>query len=128
MADIVVADNGRIRKLDDVELAEDVIKAKNSKDTWTVIDKLVNAWAKRAPEEEKAVMINVGQYREQVVDKKFGQTLLGKDQERRFKLSFPYSLMMMIRSIYKQEDLKMDDKFFDEFAKRYPAFRVAEKG
>lgn len=127
MADIVVADSGRIRKISDLELAEDVIKAKNSKDNWTVIDKLVRAWAERAPEDVKAIEINLTQYRESLVDKEFGQTALGKDQERRFKLSFPYSLMMMIRSVYKHDEIKMDEKWFDEFAKRYPFFKVAEK-
>jgi len=127
MADIVVADSGRVRKLSDVELAEDVLKAKNSKDTWSVIDKLVKAWAARAPEDVKAIEINLGQYRESLKDKEFGTTTGAQDQERRFKLSFPYALMMMIRSVYKHEDLKMDEKWFDEFAKRYPYFKVAEK-
>lgn len=124
---IVVADNGRIRNLEDIELAEKVIEMKNTKDHWTVIDELVRVWAKKAPDEEKAIQINVNQYRESLIDKKFGQTKLGKDQERRFKLSFPYTLMMMIRSVYKHDELKIDEGFFDEFAKRYPAFKVAEK-
>jgi hypothetical protein len=127
MGNIVIADNGRIRKLDDIQLAEDIIKLKNKKDYWTVIDRLIQVWAKKAPDEEVAIQINIGQYKETLKDKEFGQTLLGKDQERRFKLAFPRSLMMYIRSIYKADELKMDDKFYQEFAKRYPAFRVAEK-
>lgn len=127
MNGIVVAENGRIRTYEDVELAEDIIETKNKKDKWAVIDKLVNLWAKRAPDDVKAIEINVGQYRESLEDKKFGQTALGKDQERRFKLSFPYSLQNMIRSIYKTEDLQMDDAFFEEFAHRYSAFKVAER-
>jgi hypothetical protein len=127
MNNIVIAENGRVRSFEDMELAEDIIKTKNTKDSWAVIDKLVNAWARRAPEDVKALEINLTQYRENAVDKVFGQTVGGKDQERRFKLAFPYSLMMMIRSIYKAEDLKLDSKFYDEFAKRYPYFRVAEK-
>ena len=127
MNKIVIAENGRVRSFEDIELAEDIIKTKNNKDSWAVIDKLVNAWAKRAPDDVEALEINLTQYRENAVDKKFGQTIMGSDQERRFKLAFPYSLMMMIRSIYKPQDLKMDSKFYDEFAKRYPYFRVAAK-
>lgn len=127
MSNIVIADTGQIRNLEDVELAEDIIKLKNTKDHWAVIDKLVTVWAKKAPDDEKCVQINISQYKESLKDKKFGTTMLGKEQERRFKLSFPYSLMMMIRSVYKHDELSLDDKFFDDFAKKYPAFRVAEK-
>lgn len=127
MSNIVIADNGRIRNLDDIALVEDIIELKNTKGPWEVISKLVEVWAKKAPDEEKAVQININQYKETLKDKKFGQTLLGKDQERRFKLSFPHSLMMYIRSIYKADELKMDQKFYDEFAKRFPAFKVAER-
>lgn len=127
MTDIVVADNGQIRKISDIELAEDILKLKNNKEHWAVIDKLLNIWAKKAPDEEQAVRINIGQYKEQLKDKKFGQTAYGKDQERRFQLSFPRSLMIMIRAVYKSDELKMDEEFFNEFAKRYPAFKVAER-
>lgn len=123
---MLVVDNGKVRNLDDIKLVEDIIELKNKKDSWAVIDKLVHVWAKKSPDEEKAVQINIGQYKETLKDKKFGQTLLGKDQERRFKLSFPNSLMMYIRKVYDHQELKMDEKFFDEFAKRYPAFKVAE--
>ena len=127
MGNIVIADSGRIRNLDDIELAEEIIKLKNNKDHWAVIDKLIQVWAKKAPDDEQAVQINIDQYKESLKDKKFGTTEMGKDQERRFKLSFPYSLMMMIRSIYKHDELKLDEDFFDKFAKRYTMFKVAEK-
>lgn len=127
MGKIIVAENGQIRNIEDVEFAEKIIDLKNKKDEWAVIDALIHHWAEKAPDEEQALQINVGQYREQIKDKKFGTTLLGQDQERRFKLAFPQTLMLMIRSLYKADDLQMDEKFFEEFAKRYPAFRVAEK-
>lgn len=126
MGKIVVAESGQIRKLEDIEFAEKIIELKNTKDHWTVIDKLIKHWAEKAPDEEQALQINVGQYREQIKDKKFGTTLQGQDQERRFRLAFPYTLHQMIKSIYKDE-LPFDAKFFEEFGKRYPAFKVAEK-
>lgn len=127
MDNIVIAENGRIRKFSDIELAEDIINTKNKKDHWAVIDKLVKAWAKRAPDDVEAVEINLTQYRETLDDKKFGQTLGGKDQERRFKMAFPYSLLMMIRSVYRANELPTDKKFYEDFAQRYPYFRVARK-
>lgn len=126
MGQIVVADNGQIRNIEDIEFAEKIIELKNKKDHWAVIDALLKRWAEKAPDEEQALQINVGQYREQVKDKKFGTTLQGQDQERRFKLAFPYTLHQMIKSVYKDE-LAFDKKFFEEFGKRYPAFRVAQE-
>ena len=127
MGKIIVTDNGKIRDLDDIEWAEKVIQLKNEKDHWAVIEELIQHWAKVASDEEEALQINVEQYREQQKDKKFATTLLGKEQERRFKLAFPRTLMLMIRSLYKADELQMDEKFFNEFGKRYPAFKVAEQ-
>lgn len=122
---MLVIDGGKIRNVNDVQLVEDIIKLKNKKDHWAVISKLVEIWAAKSPDEEKMVQINIKQYKETLKDKKFGQTLQGKNQERRFKLSFPTSLMMYIRKVYNNEELKIDEKFFDEFGKRYPMFKVA---
>lgn len=108
-----------------MELAENIVEMRKNRDPWVVIDKMVEVWTKNAPDEVEAMRINIEQYRETLVDKEFGTTLNGKDQERRFQLAFPKSLMLMIRSIYKAEELQMDKKFFAEFAKRYPFFRVA---
>lgn len=125
MNNMLVIDNGKLRNIDDIQLVEDIIALKNKKDKWAVIDKLVQTWAKKAPDEERMIQVNIKQYKETLKDKKFGQTLLGKDQERRFKLSFPTSLMMYIRKVYNREELAMDEKFFDEFGKRFPMFKVA---
>lgn len=127
MGNFVISENGFVRKLADVEFAEDIITTKNTKDQWAVIDKLVKAWAKRAPDDVEAITINLDQYRETTDDKKFGQTTGGKDQERRFKLAFPSALQAIIRTVYKSNELQFDSKFYDEFAKRYSFFRVAEK-
>jgi len=127
MARILIADNGRVRNLDDVEFAENIIELRNNKDQWEVIDVLIKNWATRAPEEVEAISINVTEYREALKDKKYGQTIGGKDQERRLKLSFPVSLQGMIRTLYSVEELPFDQKFYNKFAKRYPFFAIAEK-
>ncbi len=127
MSNIVIADNGKIRKVEHIELAEKVIEMRNQKDPWKVIAKLVEGWTKTAPDEVQAILINVDEYKEMTQDKKFGTTLGGKDQERRFKLAFPANLQLMIRTQYKADELPFDQKFYAEFGKRYPAFKVAEK-
>ena len=127
MTDILITENGKIRKYDDVELAEKIVEKVKTKDPWEVIDDLVRVWAHSCPDDVEAISINLRQYRETQHDKEFATTMNGKDQERRFKLAFPKHLMLMIRSQYKADDLQMDSKFFNEFAKRYPSFKVAER-
>lgn len=124
---MIIEDNGKLRDADKVAWAEKITETRQKRDVWTVIDELVKVWAEVAPEDEAAMKVNIGQYRESLIDKEFGTTLNGKDQERRFILAFPKSLYLMIRSQYKAEEFPMDSKFFKEFAKRYPAFRIAEK-
>lgn len=127
MADIFIAENGKIRSYADVELVEDIVKIRDTKDPWAVIDKLVEVWAKKTPDDVEAMQINLEQYREAQTDAVFGQTQGGIDQERRFTLSFPKTLMLMIRTQYNPDELPMDSKFYKEFAKRYPFFKVAQK-
>jgi hypothetical protein len=127
MANIVINENGKIRNVANVELAEKIVEMRKNDDPWKVIDTMVRVWTQNAPDEVEAMRVNIGQYRETLDDKEFGTTRGGKDQERRFQLSFPKSLMLMIRTQYKAEELQFDRKFFREFGNRYPFFRVAEK-
>ncbi len=124
---MIIIDNGKFRESGNVLLAEKVVKLRQKGDVWTVIDELVKLWVEIAPEDEAAMKVNVKEYRDNQLDKKFGQTLHGKEQERRFVMAFPRSLYLMIRSQYKADEFPMDSKFFKEFGKRYPAFKIAEK-
>lgn len=114
-------------RTEDVDLAEEVIKLRNKKDPWVVIDLLVHAWIKKAPEEVEAQMIQIDEYKEDLIDKKYATTREGYHQERRFKLVFPKTLMLMIRCVYSTEELPFTPVFHNEFAKRYPYFKIAEK-
>lgn len=127
MANIFITEQGKIRKFEDIEAAEEIAKARAGKDPWIVIDKLLELWAKKSPDDVKAININVDEYRENQLDKKFGQTLGGKDFDRRFTISFPQQLMLMIRSQYSTEELPFNSAFYKEFANRYPFFKIAEK-
>lgn len=127
MSKIYIADSGKVRSYEDLEIAEDIIETRNKKSPWEVIDKLVKLWAEKTPDDVEAMKINVEQYREGLVDKKFGQTADGKEQERRFTLTFPKNLMLLIRTQYKADELPFDSDFYRKFGERYPFFKVAEK-
>jgi hypothetical protein len=122
---IIATDNGRIRDASDVLLADKVLESKN--DIWATIDLLVNAWEKKSPEDFKAFKVQMGDYRSGLFDRRFAQTKDGKNHERRFTMVFPEKLYNMIRAIYKADELPMDKKFYYDFLKRYPFFRVPEK-
>lgn len=124
---LVIADNGKLRNFEDLQMAENIVKKRRTRNLWEVIDELIKVWAERSPDEEKSILVNIDEYRESLYDKDYGTTKNGADQERRFILAFPYSLQLLIRSQYKVDELPFDKKFFHEFAKRYPAFRVAKK-
>lgn len=123
---MLVYAGGKVRDSDDVELADAIIKARQ-KSPWEVIDLLVKAWARRSPDEVKAVKIDINDRREMLNDKEYGTTMGGNDMERRFTLIFPTTLQSMIRTQYKAADLPFDRKFYQEFSKRYPGFKIAEK-
>lgn len=127
MADIVISNNGKLRKQEDIELADQVTKLRKKGDVWGVIDLLVEAWVKRAPEESEALKIDIADQQEMMVDKEFGQTMGGKDMDRRLQVIFPMTLDLLIRTQYKAKELPFNAEFYREFAKRYPGFKVAEK-
>lgn len=127
MARIYINDSGQIRDLEDVEFAEKIVTMKATKDPWIVIDELLKYWAQRAPDEVESIEINVTEYKDSLKDKEYGQTVGGKDQERRFKLSFPMSLQNMIRTQYTADEVPFNQAFYSKFGKRYPFFQIAEK-
>lgn len=123
---MLILDNGRIRDSEDIDLADNIIKARK-KGPWEVVDLLVKAWIRKSPEEVQAVKVDISDQREMLIDKKYGQTKGGKDMERRFTLIFPTSLQLLIRTQYKADELPFDRKFYNDFAKRYPGFRISER-
>lgn len=120
-------EKGRIRDSDDLEIAEVVMKLKDNKDPWVVIDELIRIWSAKAPDEEVATKVEIDGYKEAMADPEYGQTQGGKDFERRSILVIPRKLQLMIRSLYKAEELQFDRAFYREFARRYPFFKIADK-
>jgi len=117
----------KVRRADDVLLVEKIMEARKNQDPWKVIEFMVEAWAKKAPEEFNAFKVHLQDTRSGLDDRKFGTTSSGKDMDRRLTIVFPQDLMYMIRSVYKSDELPMDRRFFDEFGKRFRIFQIPEK-
>jgi hypothetical protein len=118
--------NGKIRTSHDVSFAEKAIELKRNKDVWEVIDFLLKRWMSDSPDEVQAFKVHIDNTRDDQIDKKFGQTR-DKTMDRRLVVVFPYELQRMIRALYHADELKLDKQFFDEFARRFPAFRIPER-
>ena len=137
MADIIVPDAGidrstgriyqKVRKDKDISFADRVTALKKQNKLWEVIETIMQEWAERSPEDFQGFKIQVGDHRRNLSDRRFAETKDGKDMNRRFIVAFPYHVQRMIRAVYSAEELPMDQSFFREFAKRYPAFQIPEK-
>ncbi len=125
--DIQTISNGKLRQAGDVELADKALETKKNKGLWDTLELLVNAWMKKTPEDFEGFKLQIDAYRDGLFDSKYGQTAGGKDMDRRFTMVFPEKLFFMIRTIYKSDELNMDKKFYAEFARRFPFFRIPDK-
>lgn len=125
--DIQTISNGKLRQASDVQLADKALEMKKNKGLWDTLELLVNAWMKKTPEDFEGFKIQIDAYRDGLFDSKYGQTAGGKDIDRRFIMSFPKKLFFMIRSLYKAPELPMDRKFYAEFSRRFPFFKIPEK-
>jgi hypothetical protein len=124
---MLTVSNGVIRKAEDVLFADEVLNTKGQKGLWPTIELLMKYWVSKAPEEVKAFKVQVEDTRSDLRDRKYGTTRGDKNMERRLTIVFPQALHNLIRAVYKADELKLDKLFFNEFAKRYPAFKVPEK-
>ncbi len=118
-----VVSNGRIRSAESVAFADEVIECKKNKGMWPTIELLLGYWMKKSPEDFKAFKVQVDETRSNLRDSRFGQTP-DKNMERRLTVMMPEALHNMVRAIYPSDELKMDKKFFAEFAKHFPMFQL----
>ncbi len=126
MVDILTISNGKIRKAQDVALADAVLETKKGKGIWETIDLLVNEWARTSPDDFRAFKVQMDDYRSGLFDHKYGTTSGDKNMERRFTMAFPEKLFFMIRAVYKADELPMNKEFYRKFLERYPLFKVPD--
>jgi len=110
-----------------------LIELKNQKGPWVVIDEILKFWSEESPKEWKSVITTVKNRKQtrkvtNVGNKQFSGVSRDKVTGGllRYQLDVPLKVVHMIRAIYKEEELPMDKKFFNKFAKRYPRFVISE--
>lgn len=109
-----------------VNAADRLIAMKKTHNVWEVIDEVFKVWSSHHPEKWKSFVWNVRDVKETRIDKKFG-TSKTKGSNLRYYIDIPQDVIYMLRTLYTPDELPMNSKFFREFAKRFPKFKVVDK-
>jgi len=122
---------GTLRESADVLAADSLIELKKKSGTnpWPVIEKAIEIWASREPGTWKSYLVRLDNVRNTRKDKKFGSTY---DKYYggylRYTLDIPEKVIYMLRVLYTPDELPMNKTFFNEWARRFPKMKIAEKG
>lgn len=103
--------------------ADLVIKTRNEKGPWEVMDLLIKQWSESNPSRYDSFIINV----EQTRDSRATSYGSNKKKTLRMTLDVPEDIIKMFRAIYKPEEFNFDESFYNKFWERYPQFRIAER-
>lgn len=107
----------------DIQLAEKLIHLKKTKDVWTVIRYIVDAWKKESPARWDSFLFSIKEKQKS----RYNSYGSSKSKNLRYLIDMPTKVYQLIRVLYPVEELSMDKKFFREFAKRIKEFTVPEK-
>ena len=106
------------------------LKEKSGSNPWPVVEECFKIWESTNPTEWRAFLYELEDTKKTRRDK-FASSDPRKDKRfggiLRYTLDVPEKVINMIRCVYSHEELPMDRQFFQEFAKRFPKTKVAEK-
>lgn len=107
----------------------ETLKHKSGSNPWPVIEECFKIWKDTNPTDWKSYLIYLDDVKETRRDKKFGTARKDPvhDGILRYTLDIPEKVMFMIRCLYDSDELPMDRKFFLQFAKKFPLYKVVEK-
>jgi hypothetical protein len=134
MAKIIDNQSGRYREISDMVFIDSLLKAKSEKTIWQVL-KMINKWY------EKRYSATIDSYtgmtwHDYIKNNKIRQkemrskTGSSKDKTWRFLLSIPQRIIYIYKKLYPEifsltgEDSR---RFYNEFANKFPEFKVPEK-
>lgn len=100
------------------------LKSLNQTNFWRVIDECISIWKRTKPVEWQSYLVRLEEVKETRKDGRYG---ISKTGMYRYTLDIPQKVLFMIRCMYDDQELPMDKKFFHEFARHYPVFKIAEK-
>lgn len=105
------------------QTADGLVKLRNTKGLWEVIGEVVKAWENLKKHKYTSHIIDLKEKKETRLNQ-YGST---KSKSLRYLLDIPEDIINMIRILYPIDELPFDKKFFREFGKRFPQYKVADK-
>ena len=123
---------GKIVRSDHYNLTNYLWEMRATKNPWEVIEAVVKEWGNKDPQNWKSYIVRIKQIRESRKRTTVGKkTWLGVSRDDRkndamlsYTLDIPEWIIFAIRKLYSSSELEMDRDFFNEFARRFPAFKI----
>lgn len=124
-------ETGKLVSSNTLQLTNQLLKFKEERNPWEVIDLCVKAFREKYPQRYKSYVVRLEGLREEEKETRVGNRYfkgVSKDKEHDAYLAhtvdFPVWIMQLIRRIYSTDELIMDKEFFREFGARHPEFRI----
>jgi len=122
--------SGLLRESKDVMAADRLIelKKKSGSNPWPVIEECIRIWDSQGFNTWKSYLVYIDNIKKTRKDPKYASTYDPHYKGYlRYTLDIPDMVMKMIRILYTPDELPMNREFFNEWARRLPKFKVAEK-
>ena len=128
----LLADNLRWAPAKAVGMADKLVQLRNTHSVWDVIEELMRMYAETNVREYKSFIIDLKSTKDlgkvtNIGGKAFSN--VSKDLNGavlRQKLDIPTKVIYMIRRLYSTDEVQMDQKFFDTWARKFPQTVVSE--
>jgi hypothetical protein len=123
--DVYDAASNRLLDSKLVETADRLMKSRKEKKLWEVIADCVEAWKSLHPKEWQSYIVHL----KDVKKSRKSSLAHSKDKERylRYVVDVPSAIIQMIRTLYDDDELKMDKDFWVKFGTKFKEFKVPEK-
>lgn len=105
------------------------LKRKSGSNPWPVIEKIIQYWESKKPDQWKSYLVEVRDVRSTRKDPKFASST---DKVTggilRYTLDIPMFVMKAIRCVYSADELDMSSREFTQaWARKFPRMKIAEK-
>ena len=116
----------RVIEAETVKIVDALLEAKWKKPFWAVVEAVIGYWATKEPKAYRSYIVNLNSIKETRKDRY--ATSGKKDYNQlRYLIDVPEFVVLILRKLYDTSELDMDKKFWTDFGKHFPLFKVPEK-